>query len=89
LATQTFKNVIGIIGQHIHPLKAQIMVEKYCSTQEISCNDFSQNNIPQFILFIAKERDSLCQVDDKKFYVLLSSLISYSKSSETSGGEGS
>lgn len=82
MATDIFKHVIGIISQHLHPLKAQAVVEKYCNEHSISCDTFKFEDVPQFILFLAKERDNMCTLDDNKFHVLLGSLVSYSNTIE-------
>jgi hypothetical protein len=78
VATQAFQELIGIIGQYVNPLKAQIIVEKYCNECNISCEEFSTHDLPNFILYFAKERDSVVTLDDKRFFVLLGNLVSYS-----------
>ena len=85
MATEAFKSVIGIIGNYVHPMKAQVILENFCSSSELSCDEFSPGDLPQFILFLAKERDNVCTLDDKKFFVMISSLVSYSNSFEQSG----
>jgi len=80
LASQVCRNVIGIISQYIHPLKAQFFVERYCNENTLSINEFSCDDVPSFILFLAKERDEITAIDDHKFMSLLSNLVSLSNS---------
>jgi hypothetical protein len=54
-------------------------VEKYCTAIGIQFDEFSDNDLPQFILFIAKERDRFKKIDDKTFFIMLSHLVNFSK----------
>jgi hypothetical protein len=78
VTTQACKDVIGIISQYIHPFKAQFIVEQYCMKRNLPFNDFSNNEVPNFILFLANERDSIDSIDDVKFFKLLSTLVTLS-----------
>jgi hypothetical protein len=72
--------VIGIIGKYIHPLKAQFIVERYCDKNRLLINEFSSDDVPSFILYLAKERDEITSIEDNKFFSLLSNLVSLSNS---------
>jgi hypothetical protein len=75
VSSQTCRDVIGIIGRYVHPLKAQYFFEKYCEDRELSINDFCVIDVPKFILYIAEQRDNLNSVRDNQFYEMLRDLV--------------
>jgi hypothetical protein len=80
LTTQVLRDVIGIIGRFVPPLKAQLIVERTCNDMGLSENDFSEDNIPKFILYLANKRDEVTSVNDNQFFSILKSLVCYSNS---------
>lgn len=78
MTTQTCRNIINIIGRYVHPLKAQYFFEKYCDDSELSIDDFKNDDVPKFILYIAQARDDLSAINDNKFYDMLKDLVCFS-----------
>jgi hypothetical protein len=80
VTSQICRDVIGIIGRYLPPLKAQLIVEKYCDSIELSLNNFSEDDVPKFILYLAGQRDSVSKLDDNQFFTLLRNLVCFSNS---------
>jgi hypothetical protein len=80
VTTQTCKEVIGVIGQFLHPMKAQYLVEHYCNEIELSLDNFAGKDLPKFILYLAQQRDTIPTISDKQFFTLLSNLVYLSNS---------
>jgi hypothetical protein len=80
LTTQVLRDIIGIIGRFVPPLKAQLIVERYCNDKGLSENDFSEDIVPKFILYLANKRDEVKSVNDNQFFSMLKSLVCYSNS---------
>ncbi len=80
LTTQVLRDLIGIIARFVPPLKAQLIVERYCNEKGLPLNDFSEESIPRFILYLAKQRDEVDFVNDNHFFSMLKSLVCYSNS---------
>jgi hypothetical protein len=79
VTSEICREVLNIIGKTSHPLMAQSVVEKYCTGIGIQFEEFSDDDLPQFILYIAKERDRFKKIDDKTFFVMLGNLVNFSK----------
>ena len=75
MATEIFKEVIRIMSKYVHPMLAQNYVEKHCQNQGIPDNEFSHENVGMFLLSIANGRDSIKDLSDQKFLMLLNDLI--------------
>jgi hypothetical protein len=80
MTSQTCRDVIGIIGRYLPPLKAQLILEKYCERIDLSLNDFSEDDVPKFILYLASQRDAVSTLDDNHFFSMLRSLVCFSNS---------
>jgi hypothetical protein len=80
LTTQVLRDVIGIIGRFVPPLRAQLIVERYCNEIKLPFNDFSEDNIPRFILYLANKRDEVPAINDNRFFTMLKNLVCYSNS---------
>ena len=80
MTTHLCRNVIDIIGQYLHQMKAQFIFEQYCEGIGVSWNNFTVDDLPQFILYLAKKRDNLQAIDDKQFLSMLSNLVNLSNS---------
>ncbi len=78
MTTQTCRDIIGIIGRYVHPLKAQYFFEKYCGDIELSMHDFSNADVPKFILHLAQARDDMSSINDNHFYKMLKDLVCFS-----------
>lgn len=80
MTSQICRDVIGILGRYLPPLKAQLIVEKYCETIDLSLNNFTEDYIPNFILYLAGQRDSVTKLDDNQFFTMLRNLVCFSNS---------
>jgi hypothetical protein len=87
VTTQTSRDVIGIISKYLHPMKAQYLLEHYCDLSELSLDIFSFDDLPRFILYLARERDSVPSVDDKHFFTMMSHLVTLSNRNDGNGKE--
>jgi hypothetical protein len=56
------------------------MLEKYCDGIELSLNDFSDDEVPKFILYLASQRDDVSNLDDNHFFTMLRNLVCFSNS---------
>lgn len=80
MTSQICRDVIGILGRFLPPLKAQLIVEKYCENIELSLDNFSEDDVPKFILYLAGQRDSITKLDDNQFFAMLKNLVCFSNS---------
>jgi hypothetical protein len=62
------------------PIRAQLMVEKFCEDIDLSMNDFSEDDVPRFILYVANQRDAVSALDDNHFFSMLKNLVCFSNS---------
>jgi hypothetical protein len=46
--------------------------------KELTVHDFSVDDLPKFILYLARQRDSIESVNDNQFYSMMSNLVSLS-----------
>jgi hypothetical protein len=80
MTSQICRDVIGILGRYLPPLKAQLIVEKYCGEIDLSMNNFHEDEVPRFILYLAGQRDSVSKLDDNQFFSMLRNLVCFSNS---------
>ena len=80
MTSQICRDVIGILGRYLPPLKAQLIVEKYCEGIDLSMNNYSEDDVPKFILYLAGQRDSITRLDDIQFFSMLRNLVCFSNS---------
>jgi hypothetical protein len=66
-------------------MKAQYLLEHYCDESELSLDIFSRDDLPLFILYLARERDSVPSVDDKHFFTMMSHLVTLSNRNNGNG----
>ena len=78
MTTQVCRDVIGVIRRYVHPLKAQYLLEHYCDGVKLNLDNFSVEDLPKFILYLARKRDSVPTVDDGKFFTMMSNLVTLS-----------
>lgn len=78
MTTNVCREIINIISKYFGPIKAQFFVEKYCNKNKLSTEDFSCEDLPKFIIYLARDRDSHNNINDNKFERLLKELVNFS-----------